>query len=83
MQIEETSSEKIQQLDTSAQDQDEEINQLDKFIVKRKRTRMKSRMNQEGNESNEKDQRTPQIVESHVPVTIIQGHGQFEDFVEI
>ena len=29
---------------------------------------MKSRMNQEGNESNEKDKRTPQIAESHVPV---------------
>ena len=30
---------------------------------------MKARMNQERNESNEKDQRTPQTIEPHIPVT--------------
>ena len=53
----------------SGLDKDEDLNQPAKFIVKRRRTKMKGRMNQEKNESNEKDQRTPQISEPHVLVT--------------
>ena len=69
MAIEANSIEKIQRLDTSVQGRDEDLNQLGKFTVKRKRTKMKGRMNQEGNEFNEKDQRTPPIAEPHIPET--------------
>ena len=72
MALETTSSEKIQQLDMSALDRDEDLNQPAKFTIKRRRTKMKgklTRMNQEGNESNEKDQRTPQTVEPNILVT--------------
>ena len=69
MAIEENSIEKIQRLDTSVQGRDEDLNRLGKFTVKRKRTKMKGRMNQERKESNEKDQRTFQTIEPHIPVT--------------
>ena len=69
MAIETTSNERTQQLDTGCQNHDEDLNQPDKFSVKRKRTKMKGRMNLEGNEPNEKDQRISQIVEPHVSIT--------------
>ena len=72
MALEATSNEKMQQSDTSDLDKSEDLNQPVKFTVKRRRTKMKgksTRVNQEGNEPNEKDQRTPQTVEQHIPIT--------------
>ena len=62
MALEATSNEKMQQLDTSDLDKNKNLNQPVKFIVKRRRTKMKgksTRVNQKGNEPHEKDQRTP------------------------
>ena len=53
-------------------DKDEDLNQSAKFTVKRRKTKLKgksNRVNQEGNEPNEKDQETPQTVEQHIPIT--------------